>query len=85
MTTQPNAENHFLRFRTGNGKWLTDEIVYIEALASERLSAGIAYDSVQTGSLALLKLALNGVSTGLDGLSAEMLDHREVGTVVARI
>jgi len=65
MTTQSNTEQRSFRFRMGKGKWLADEIAHIERLATERLRAGVSYNSVQTGALVLLKMALDGVSTEL--------------------
>jgi len=62
MNRKPNTEGHSFRFRTGTGRWLTDKIASIEALATERLRAGVSYHSVQTGALLLLKVALNHVS-----------------------
>jgi len=58
MTTQTKTEHRSFRFRTGNGKWLADEIAHIETMATERLRAGVSYHSVQTGALVLLKMAL---------------------------
>jgi len=62
MTTKPNIEHRSFRFRMGKGKWLTDEIAHIERLATERLQAGVSYNSVQTGALVLLKMALDGTA-----------------------
>ena len=65
MTTQSNTEQRSFRFRMGTGKWLADEIAHIERLATDRLRAGVSYNSVQTGALVLLKMALEGVVTEL--------------------
>ena len=65
MNDKPNTEHRSFRFRMGTGKWLTDEIAHIERLATERLRAGVSYNSVQTGAFVLLKMALDGVSTEL--------------------
>jgi len=46
----------------GKGKWLADEIAHIERLATERLEAGVSYNSVQTGALVLLRMALDGTA-----------------------
>ena len=62
MTTQPKTEHRSFRFRMGKGKWLADEIAHIERLATDRLRAGTSYDSVQTGALVLLKMALAGTA-----------------------
>ena len=61
MNTQPNPDCCPFRFRTGHTKWLTEEIGRIEALATERIHAGGSYQSVQIGSLALLKIELEKV------------------------
>lgn len=66
MSANPSRADDCFRFRAAKGKWLTDEIVAIEALATERLHAGVSYHSVQTGALALLKLALQEVSGEVD-------------------
>lgn len=71
MDKKPNTEGHSFRFRTGKGQWLADEIARIEALATERLRAGVSYHSVQTGALALLNVVLGGVSGEAVELSAE--------------
>jgi hypothetical protein len=62
MNKQLNTNRCCFRFRTGEGQRLTDKIVYIEALATERLLAGDSYHNVQTGALALLKIALGRAS-----------------------
>ena len=61
MNPEPTSEPRPLRFRAGDGKWLTDEIARIEREATERLRTGISRSSVQTGALALLKLQQNGI------------------------
>ena len=65
MTAQLNPEHRSFHFRTVKGKWLHDEIASIEKLATDLLHDGVAYHSVQTGALVLLKLALEGVATEL--------------------
>ena len=70
MNTQPTADRRAFRFRLGKGKWLADEIAHIERLATERLLAGVSYQSVQTGALVLLKLTLDRVTTELVELSS---------------
>ena len=67
---QPNPDQHSFRFRSATGKWLTDEIAYIESLAANRLRAGVSFASVQTGALALLKIAMEGVAGELVPASA---------------
>lgn len=62
MNAKPNREQCSFRFRTGKDQWLTDQIACIEAVATERLRAGVSFHSVQTGALALLKMLLDGVS-----------------------
>ncbi len=61
MNNQPDADTGCFRFRAGTGRWLSDEIARIEALATERRRAGIPSASVTTGALALLRLALDDV------------------------
>jgi len=53
------------RFCTRRGQFLTEQITEIETLATERLRAGVAYHSVHTGALALLRLALQDVNGAL--------------------
>jgi hypothetical protein len=65
MNTEPKPDHRSFRFRIGKGARLTDEIASIEALATERLRAGVSYHSVQTDALALLKLALDRVTSEL--------------------
>lgn len=65
MTAHPNSEHHSFHFRTAKGKRVNDEIASIEKLATDLLRDGVAYHSVQTGALVLLKLALEGVATEL--------------------
>lgn len=60
-----NINGRVFRFQTRGGYLLTDQIASIEALATERLLAGVSYESVQIGALALLRLALEGVSSRL--------------------
>ena len=62
MNKQLNTNRGCFRFRTSKGQWLTDKIAYIEASATKCLREGVSLHSVQTGSLALLKMALEGVS-----------------------
>ena len=71
MTNQ-QTEHRSFRFRLGKGRWLADEIAHIETLATDRLRAGISYHSVQTGALALLRLALDGTTGDLVELLAEL-------------
>ena len=71
MTNQ-QTEHRSFRFRLGKGSWLSDEIAHIETLATDRLRAGISYHSVQTGALALLRLALDGTTGDLVELLAEL-------------
>jgi hypothetical protein len=54
MTTQSTTPPSQFRFRTSAGQGLAREIARIEALASERIQAGVAFHSVQTGALVLL-------------------------------
>ncbi len=63
MTTQPTTASRSFQFRTAKGRWLNDEIASIEKLATDLLREGVAYHSVQTGALALLKIAIEGVAT----------------------
>jgi len=63
---ESSHDKHF-RFNTRKGQCLTDQIAEIEALATQRLRAGVAYYSVQTGALALLRLAIEDV----DGVLAD--------------
>ena len=63
MTTQLTAVSRSFQFRTTKGRWLNDEIASIEKLATDLLHEGVAYHSVQTGALALLKIAMEGVAT----------------------
>jgi len=69
MSTNQNSEPHPFRFRTGNGNLLTDEIAAIEAMATKTIADGGASNSVQDAALALLKTALEGVSTEVGGVS----------------
>ena len=62
MNTKSNDQNPVFQFRSGNGKLLIDEITYLERLATERLRAGVEYQSVQIGALVLLKMAVEGVT-----------------------
>ena len=65
MTTQLNPERRSFQFRTAKGRWLTAEITSIEKLATDLLRDGVAGHSVQTGALALLKIALEGIASEL--------------------
>jgi hypothetical protein len=58
MTTQSTTPPSQFRFRTRAGQGLAREIARIEALASDRIKAGVAFHSVQTGALVLLRLAV---------------------------
>ncbi len=73
MTTQPKPDLRSFGFRSRNGKGLTQEIANIERLATERLRAGIADHSVQTGALALLKIALEGVSSEISEVAIDSI------------
>ena len=72
MAAQLNPDRRFFHFRTAKGKWLSDEIASIEKLATDRLRDGVAYHSVQTGTLVLLKLALEKVTTEMTNESARI-------------
>ena len=63
MTIHPTTACRSFQFRTAKGRWLNDEIASIEKLATDLLHEGVAYHSVQTGALALLKIAMEGVAT----------------------
>ena len=65
MTIQSTTASRSFQFRTAKGRWLNDEIASIEKLATDLLRDGVAYHSVQTGALALLKIAMEGVATEL--------------------
>ena len=71
MKTRPNTDRQCFRFRTAKGQWLTDEIARIEALATERINAGISLPSAQTGGRVLLKGLLHDVAIDLVELSPE--------------
>ena len=60
MITIPKAKPNHFRFRTASGQLLTEHIDYLEAMATESLKDGTPFHSVQTGSHALLKIALEG-------------------------
>ena len=60
MNTETSIKNRCFRFRVRRDKWLTAQIAEIETLATERLRAGIPYQSVHTGALALLQMAMDG-------------------------
>ncbi len=67
LTMKPNpTSGRSFRFYTSNGKRLTQQIESIEEMATKSLKAGTAYHSVQTGCLALLKIAMEEVSTQAD-------------------
>ena len=72
MTTQPTTACRSFQFRTAKGRWLNDEIASIEKLATDLLRDGVAYHSVQTGTLVLLKLALEKVTTEMTNESARI-------------
>jgi hypothetical protein len=66
MKSDPTARDQSFRFYASNGKLLTEQIEALEAMATKSLKDGIAYYSVQTGCLALLKITMEGVSTKAD-------------------
>ena len=57
MTTTTNQQSSAYRFRSGKSK-LIDEIARIESLASACLEEGVSLQSVHTGALALLRMAV---------------------------
>ena len=59
MTAEMNTERPCFRFRTATGQWLTDEIIALERLATERIKAGASVPSAQTGCRMLLKELLH--------------------------
>jgi len=52
-------------FRVYGGHLLADRIGSIEASATQNIKDGTPYESVQIGALALLKIAMEGVSAAL--------------------
>jgi hypothetical protein len=65
MSAKNQPSHPLFRFRTTTGKPLTEVITRIEALAIDRLRAGVSAHSVQTGAEVLLQLAMEGVTVEL--------------------
>ena len=60
MTTPTDQQSPAYRFRSGKSR-LIDEIARIESLASACLEEGVSLQSVHTGALALLRMAVEVV------------------------
>lgn len=62
MKPDPLPDRQAFRFRAARGQPLAEEILRIEALATDSLRAGVSFASVQLGALAMLRGALEAVA-----------------------